>query len=281
MFLMDIELLKTFLEVKNTRHFGKAADNLYITQAAVSARVKQMEEYFGVQLFIRKRNNIQLTAEGERLITHAETMLLAWNRARQDVALKTTKKDQLGIGATAGLWNYAYQDKLAAIYRAFPQLSLRSEVHGADDLLRMVMERALDVAILFDAPSMPELTVASAGKLKLVLASTIPEVSAKNALKESYIYVDWGTAFNMFHAKRFSEAAPAILYTTMASIAEAFMRECPSSAFLPQTMVEATTVANMQLVDAAPSFGREVSIIFRSNNERLELIEQLLPILQS
>lgn len=33
--LMDIELLKTFLEVKNTRHFGKAAENLYLTQASV------------------------------------------------------------------------------------------------------------------------------------------------------------------------------------------------------------------------------------------------------
>ena len=65
---MDIELLKTFLEVKNTRHFGKAADNLYLTQAAVSARVKQLEDYFGIKLFIRSRNNIQLTAEGERLV---------------------------------------------------------------------------------------------------------------------------------------------------------------------------------------------------------------------
>ncbi|WP_082880488.1 MULTISPECIES: LysR family transcriptional regulator [unclassified Oleiphilus] len=39
---MDIELLRTFLEVKNTRHFGKAAENLYLTQAAVSARIKQL-----------------------------------------------------------------------------------------------------------------------------------------------------------------------------------------------------------------------------------------------
>ena len=45
---MDIALLKTFLEVAKTRHFGRAAENLYITQAAVSARIKQMEEDLGV-----------------------------------------------------------------------------------------------------------------------------------------------------------------------------------------------------------------------------------------
>ena len=40
---MDIDLLKTFLEVNKTRHFGRAADNLYLTPAAVSARVRQLE----------------------------------------------------------------------------------------------------------------------------------------------------------------------------------------------------------------------------------------------
>ena len=41
---MDIDLLKTFLEVNKTRHFGRAADNLYLTPAAVSARVRQLEQ---------------------------------------------------------------------------------------------------------------------------------------------------------------------------------------------------------------------------------------------
>ncbi|MCF6457796.1 LysR family transcriptional regulator [Pseudoalteromonas sp. MMG024] len=40
------------MEVKNCRHFGKAAENLYLTQAAVSSRIRQLEQYFGVELFI-------------------------------------------------------------------------------------------------------------------------------------------------------------------------------------------------------------------------------------
>ncbi len=39
---MDTDLLKTFLEVSKTRHFGKAANNLFVTQAAVSARIKHL-----------------------------------------------------------------------------------------------------------------------------------------------------------------------------------------------------------------------------------------------
>ena len=41
---MDTELLKTFLEVQKTRHFGNAADNLYLTQSAVSFRIRQLEQ---------------------------------------------------------------------------------------------------------------------------------------------------------------------------------------------------------------------------------------------
>lgn len=277
---MDIDLFKTFLEVRNTRHFGRAADNLYLTQAAVSARIKQMEEHFGVKLFLRKRNNLQLTAEGERLVPHAETMLLAWQRAKQDVALQVDQKNQLGLGSSADLWNYAYKYKLPALFRSFPEVALRAEVHAPQHLLRMVLERALDLAILFDAPSAPDVTVKSAGRVKLVLASTMPSVSPKTALRENYLYVDWGTAFNMFHAKRFNDAAPAVLYTTMAANAEAFMAEYPCSAFLPQAMVQNSAVKNLREVEGAPAFSRDLSIIYRSNSEKLALIEQVIEQLQ-
>ena len=64
---MDTELLKTFLEVSRTRHFGRAAESLYLTQSAVSFRIRQLENQLGVNLFTRHRNNIRLTAAGNRL----------------------------------------------------------------------------------------------------------------------------------------------------------------------------------------------------------------------
>ncbi len=46
---MDTELLKTFLEVSRTRHFGRAAESLYLTQSAVSFRIRQLENQLGVK----------------------------------------------------------------------------------------------------------------------------------------------------------------------------------------------------------------------------------------
>lgn len=72
---MDTELLKTFLEVSRTRHFGRAAESLYLTQSAVSFRIRQLENQLGANLFTRHRNNIRLTPAGERLLPYAESLM--------------------------------------------------------------------------------------------------------------------------------------------------------------------------------------------------------------
>ena len=277
---MDIEIFRTFLEVKDTRHFGKAAENLFLTQAAISARIKQLEEHFGVTLFFRQRYNMQLTAEGERLVPYAEALILTWTNAKQDLALKRENKNHLSIGTTAGLWNMVYQDALSNIYREFPDQTIQSVVHNSDDLLRLVVERALDIVIIFDAPNIPELTSVPAGKMKLVLATSIPNITAKKALAENYIYVDWGTAFKLFHSKRVNGSSMPILTTTMVSIAESFMKNHAASAYLPEAKIKAKKSGSIYAIDGAPNFNRDVTILYRENNDNAMQIKKLLPLLK-
>lgn len=79
---MDTDLLRTFLEVNKTRHFGKAATNLYLTQSAVSFRIRQLEIKLGTPVFTRKRGDLRLTAAGERFVPYAESILQTWGGVR-------------------------------------------------------------------------------------------------------------------------------------------------------------------------------------------------------
>lgn len=97
---MDVKVFKTFLEVARTRHFGRAAENLYITQAAVSARIKQLESFFDSALFVRNRNSIQLTTSGERLVPYAEVMVSTLEQAKNELALTNHKALQLTMAGT-------------------------------------------------------------------------------------------------------------------------------------------------------------------------------------
>src|SRR5210317_501383 len=106
---MDLELLRTFLEVNRTRHFGEAANALHLTQAAVSARIKLLESTLGVRLFDRLRRDIRLTPEGNRLVKHADDLIARWRKARQEVSFGGAQQ-QLAVGGSLRLWDVLLQD---------------------------------------------------------------------------------------------------------------------------------------------------------------------------
>jgi len=275
---LDIELLKTFLEIQKTRHFGRAAENLFLTPAAVSARIKQLEQFLGVVLFVRKRGDIQLTSEGERLVPHAETILLSWSRTVQDVALQKEVTHRLHIGATYGLWQFALHEKLLALSANLPELAIRAEGYSADELIRKLQDRTLDIVLLYEPPTISELKSTKLGQLRLVMASNIPGISAKKALHQGYIYVDWGTSFEVFHANKFGEAPPAVLSVNMANVALSFLENSSGSAYLPERLVKETP--SLERVKGSPTFARPIYAMFRESHDQPDLLQNVISLMQ-
>ncbi|HEX5793703.1 MAG TPA: HTH-type transcriptional regulator HdfR [Rheinheimera sp.] len=283
---MDTELLKTFLEVQRTRHFGKAAENLYLTQSAVSFRIRQLEQQLGVHLFSRYRNNIQLTASGERLLPHAEAMLTALQRAKQDMAISAEQAVQLSIAATANVWDAFLLQGFMKLQQSMPGLCWRAESMGKDQIARQVLERHLDLAILFDAPKVDEMQIDKLGDIKLVPVTTFVENSAATAMQQRYILVDWGTAFDIQHARFFPELPPPHLRTGSARIALELMQHSGGSAYLPDTMVHTLLADNsLRLIDDAPVMTRElfaVSLPKAAQRKQLsDIVVQLRTALQN
>lgn len=256
---MDTELLKTFIEVQRTRHFGKAAENLYLTQSAVSFRIRQLEQQLGVNLFSRYRNNIQLTAAGERLLPHAEAMLTALQRAKQDVAVSAEQAIQLSIAATANIWDAFLLQGFISMQQALPGLSWRAESLGREQIARQVLERHFDLAILFDAPKVEEMQIDKLGDIQLLPVTTQAGHTAQSAMSKQYILVDWGTAFDIQHARHFPELPPPQLRTGSARIALELMQQGGGSAYLPQTMVRPLLDdGSLHLIADAPIMQREL-----------------------
>lgn len=277
---MDTELLKTFIEVQRTRHFGKAAENLYLTQSAVSFRIRQLEQQLGVNLFSRYRNNIQLTAAGERLLPHAEAMLTALQRAKQDVAVSAEQAVQLSIAATANIWDAFLLQGFISVQQALPGLSWRAESLGREQIARLVMERHLDLAVLFDAPKVDEMQIDKLGDIQLLPVTTNTGLSGRQAMQQNYILVDWGTAFDIQHARYFPDLPPPQLRTGSARIALELMQQRGGSAYLPQTMVKPLLAEkSLHLIEDAPVMLRElfaVSLPKAANRAKIaDIISQL------
>lgn len=274
---MDINDFRTFIEVSRTRHFGQSARNLCITQSAVSARIRQLEEALGKQLFVRERNNIQLTPAGEQLLVYAEAITTAWNSARQAIGAPDTDSISLQIGGVPGLWDLILQDWLHRIYSTSEKLLIHAEIHGTDLLHRRVLNGTLDLAFVYDAPMNDMLDVAAVATIPLRMVSSRPGLTATEATSKNYILVDWGTSFLYGHAQNFGDIPVPRLHTDLGRIAYDFLGNQGGSAYLAEPMYEeAVKQGRLHLVEDAPAFARTAYAVYQKNNRKKVLIADLL-----
>src|ERR1700721_4190733 len=99
---MQIDQLETFLAVGTYGGFHRAAAALRISQPAVSARIRALEDSLGVKLFTRTGGTLTVSAAGKALRPHAEQLLRDVSKARQAVhALQPSSGGTLGMAAAS------------------------------------------------------------------------------------------------------------------------------------------------------------------------------------
>ena len=273
---MELELLRTFLELNRTRHFGRAAEALHITQAAVSSRLKSLEAQLGVSLFDRGRRDMRLTPQGGRLIRHAERQIAGWREARQDVSVAKDGR-QLVIGGSLRLWDVILQDWLHSLRYRYPDLSVIAEAQTTEYLTRRLIDGTMDVAIVLEAAQLDILHIRELGVLDIVCVSNREGLSIEEALGDNYLYVDWGLSFGLDHRRAFPDAGESRTRVSHAKMALEYIKMIGGSAYLPRRMVERDLDLGLLYdVQDAPVFERTTYATYPVRSARLDLIEDSL-----
>lgn len=151
---MDVRHLHTLVAVAESDSFAKAADQLFITPAAVSQQIRQIESELGISLFDRAIRPPRLNANGEGLVTKAKELIELFNDFKSNVA-EISVRGQLSIGSINGITISLLPDTLRALRRRYPDLRVRIEEGSSQILLRQVKRRELDVAIVSDVMDIP------------------------------------------------------------------------------------------------------------------------------
>lgn len=277
---MDLELLRTFLEVNRSRHFGKAADALNLTQAAVSARIKHLESLLDVKLFDRIKRDIRLTPEGHRLLRYADMLIAGWRKARQDVSAGGAV-EQLAIGGSVRLWDVALQDWFITLRINRPEIAIMAESHTPDVLTRRLLDGLLDVIFVLEPPQLEVLHIRQVALLQLILVSSTADISVEHALGENYLMVDWGLSHALEHRRIFPDASEPHVRIGQASIALNHLLNIGGSAYLPARMVaDNITHGNLHLVENAPNFERTVYAVYPVRSARASLIKEALQLFE-
>ena len=274
---LKIELLKTFLEVSRTLHFRIASENLFITQSAVSARIKLLEDDLGVQLFDRSQKHLKLTSEGNRLIKHANELLFMWQKAKQDVGIADSNSHQLVIGSMMSIWDIVLQDWLINIHRNMNDISLLTNTYSPLELRKGVLSRVIDIAFLFEPPFVEELISEKIATVPLHLVTTNLSDANEALSLENYIMVDYGESVNSQHRREFQDAPPAKHYMSQPRIALNFLLDAGGSAYLPRQMTdEYIESGKLFIVKGAPVYSREIFAIYLAKSQKVDIIEQTI-----
>ena len=261
---MDINLARTFLEIVSSHSFVQAAERLHVTQTAVSARVKTLEDLLGRKLFVRNKAGASLTPAGEQFVRHAMTLVQAWERARQQMTVPSGRRALVTVGCEISLWHPLLLDWLLWMQRGAPDLALRTEVGVADELLERVAHGTLDIVIAYAPRQRQGLRIELLIEEKLVLVSSKPGLKTPRA--DDYVYVDWGHEFAAQHSLAFPELSSVGVSSSLGPLGLEYLLAVGGAGYFRQNVVRKyMEEGRLHSVLGAPEFLYPAYAVYAAN----------------
>lgn len=144
----DLNKYKTFYAVAETKSFSKASELLLISQPAISYAIKELEDNLKTKLFIRERNGVILTEDGEKLMHYLQQ---AFRNIVQAERIITEKENVMGI-VKIGIYTHISQFMLPKIIKEFSKLhpNVKFSIFQAsnNDMTEMLRRRDLDFVVM-------------------------------------------------------------------------------------------------------------------------------------
>jgi len=145
---IPFDQLHTFLTVVRLGGVRKAASGLSLTQPAVTARIKNLEEALCCELFDRTSSGMRLTKRGELLLAHAERFEYLAEQVERDVASPEGVEGRLRMGVSETIAQCWLPDLIARLHTLYPNLEIEFNVDISINLRTSLLNRELDLAIL-------------------------------------------------------------------------------------------------------------------------------------
>jgi DNA-binding transcriptional LysR family regulator len=270
---MDIAAARTFLEIVKSGSFVRAASNLNITQTAVSARVRVLEQQLDRQLFVRNKAGAKLTPAGERFQRYATNLVQVWERAVHEVAMPVGRDNVVTIGGEHSLWDPLLRDWLVWMRNECPDVAIRAHIDVADRLVDQVQEGILDLALVYAPPLRTGIVAELLLEEALVAVTTAPPGSERSPAEE--LFVDWGPEFRTSHHAAFPDAPSPALSVNHGPLAMDYMLAVGGSGYFRMEAARPhLDGGRIYLVPDAPRFSYSIHALYSAKADE-QLMERV------
>jgi DNA-binding transcriptional LysR family regulator len=167
---MDFPRLTVFQTVARRLSFSQAADDLHLSQPAVSKHIRQLELEMGVTLFHRVGNRVELTDAGRILADYAQRMGVLTEEVRRVLGeLEGLRRGELRLSASSAPGLYWLPDIMAQFARRYPAIQLSLRLSNSGDALQQVLAGEVELGFAGVAFAAPGLQVRPFAQDELVL----------------------------------------------------------------------------------------------------------------
>lgn len=146
---MTLEQLRIFLAVVEHLHFTRAAEELYITQPAVSAAIQSLEREYSVKLFHRVGRRIEITDAGRMLNIEARKILDQVRITERGLReLNNLQRGELRIGSSLTVGNYWLPDKISRFKSEYPGIAVECTLANAEEICEGTASGLFDLGLV-------------------------------------------------------------------------------------------------------------------------------------
>jgi DNA-binding transcriptional LysR family regulator len=271
---MLLAQLEAFVETARRGSVSRAAAALFVTQPALTARLKSLERELGAELFHRTGRGVRLSEAGRSFLPYAQRALAAVADGRQLLAeLSRGGTGQLALGAAPAVSTYVLPAILRRLHAAYPNVQLSVRTGHSEEVLELVLREQVEVGLI-RALRHPEIESIPLYEDELVLVTdpehrfaVAGEIAVADMSDEQLILFDRTSSYHDLTSSFFREAGVVprgVMELDNIDATKKMVREGLGVALLPYTAVTeelaAGTLVAVRIVDADPPRRRIVAI---------------------
>lgn len=278
---MNYVQLETFLNIVSSRNFNRSAENLCITQSAVSTRIKNLEESLGVELFSRGRFGAELTSSGMKFKPYATQICEIWKHARQELALPRGYEGVLRLATQFSVWEKFVNSWVIDMRTRHPNIALHIEADYSMTMMEQISQKLLDIAVMYQPRMLLDIEIIKLFDDEFVMISTQP-CDLKDLDKDKYIYIGWCPDFQRAHEQQVPFLKARGVTMGLGTMAIEYLKEKGGSVYIQswhaKTLLDS---GQFHLVENAPKIFQPVYAVYRKTLEKDELYDAAIDSLVS
>lgn len=145
----DLELYRVFYEVVKYKNISKTAENMYISQSAITQSIQKLESLLGGKVFYRNKNGVELTEEGKNLYEYIKNSIETMNNA-ENIFSKyiDLERGKIRIGGGNSLVASLILEPLLIFINKYPNIQISISTGITDELMQSLSNGELDLVVL-------------------------------------------------------------------------------------------------------------------------------------